>query len=282
MRQGLPARDLLLSQANASAQAARPFDDPAASPYLEPMRHWLPLARFCCSVVVAGLAFGSAGARADDFGSSDLPIPFLPFSFQPDGSHRMGESLQPGRPSGNPGVTAPLVTPTTKPPPTPERSRAEVLDDLFHHLASAADNDEAVGVAARIQRLWLESGSDTVDLLMSRAAEAVGHGNSEAASDLLDKIVVIDPGWSEGWNKRATLRYQRDDDAGAMNDIAHVLTLEPRHYGAMTGMAMILSRHGLKKDALAMLRNAAAIFPRNDDLAKMIGTLELDVEGRPI
>lgn len=246
------------------------------------MRRRLHTATTFAFAALAGMVAGWNGAQAAPQTGPDGSIPFLPFSYPPDGSRMMGDFSPPGRQGGNPGVTAPLLPPAVKPPPAPARGRVEVLDDLFRRLASAADSDEAVGVAARIQRLWLESGSDTVDLLMSRAADAVGRGNNDVASDLLDKIVVLDPDWSEGWNKRATLRFQKSDDDGAMSDIAHVLVLEPRHYGAMTGMAMILTRHGMKKDALAILRSAAAIYPRNDDLSKMIETLTPEVEGRPI
>ena len=67
-----------------------------------------------------------------------------------------------------------------------------------------------------------------------------------------------------------------------MADIGHVLAIEPRHFGALTGMAVIMQRHGFKKDALTLLRKAATIYPHNTDLAKMIETLEPDVEGRDL
>ena len=124
------------------------------------------------------------------------------------------------------------------------------------------------------------SGSDTADLLMVRSVEAAGKGDLDLASRLLDKVVVIDPRWAEAWNKRATLRYLKGDDVGAMEDIAEVLALEPRHFGALSGMSSILERNGMDKQALALIRRAKTIYPHNADLEKVESELSLKVEGR--
>ena len=186
---------------------------------------------------------------------------------------------------GNPGVTAPLVPATPQAPdakPSVPKTRAEALDELFHRLAAAKDSEEADGIALVIQHVWLQSGSDTADLLMSRAATAAAKGHRESAISLLDKVVVLDPTWAEGWNKRATLKFLNDDDAGAMEDISRVLTLEPRHFGALSGMASILLRQGMKKEALGLLRDAATIYPHNAETGKLIEELSPDVDGRDI
>lgn len=243
------------------------------------MRWWMRNAGLgLLAFVITGASLAGESSAATVMADDDPPV-FLPFAYPPDGLHMMGEPK--GKGAGTPGVTAPLVPPAAKASPSPPRSRVEVLDDLFHQLAGASDKDEAVGVASRIERLWLESGSDTVDLLIGRATAAIGKGNADLARGLLDKVVVLDPDWAEGWNKRANLRYLADDDAGAMMDIGHVLALEPRHFGALTGMAVIMNRHGFKKDALALLRRAAALYPHNSDVDEMIETLVLEVDGRP-
>ena len=183
------------------------------------------------------------------------------------------------------GITSPLVPPPPKEAeakPAPKKSKTEVLDELFGRLAGASDSEEASGVALVIQHVWLQSGSDTADLLMTRAATAIEKGDRPLASQLLDNVVRLDPTWSEAWNKRATLRFLENDDFGSMDDLSHVLTLEPRHFGALTGMATILLRSGLKKDALQVLRKAAVIYPHNGDVDKMIEELVLEVEGRDI
>ncbi|MCW6511031.1 tetratricopeptide repeat protein [Lichenifustis flavocetrariae] len=184
-------------------------------------------------------------------------------------------------------MTAPLVAPPPKADDQAGKSVAPVsqadrLDDLFQRLAHAEDSEQASGIALLIQHLWLQSGSDTADLLMARAVVALGKNDSDLATKLLDKIVVIDPGWAEVWNKRATLRFLNGDDVGAMDDVAHVLVLEPRHFGALSGMSFILQRNGMKKEALALMRKAASIYPHNTELEKVKSQLELEVEGRDI
>ena len=168
-----------------------------------------------------------------------------------------------------------------EPPPTPP-THAQILDRLFVRLAKASDPDEAAGIAGVIERLWMQSGSDTADLLMARAMEAAQASHRDVALSLLDKIVVLDPGWAEAWNKRATLRFLDNDDSGAMEDIGHTLALEPRHFGALSGMGFILKRNGLEKGALTALRRAQSIYPESPDIKKAVDDLVPDVEGRDL
>ncbi len=161
-------------------------------------------------------------------------------------------------------------------------SRKDVLDSLFARLGKAADPDESRGIASAIERLWMRSGSDTADLLMERAVVALNAEHRDVALSLLDKVVALRPDWAEGWNKRATVRFLDDDDDGSMDDIGHVLRLEPRHFGALSGMAVILQRHGLAKAALTALRRAGEIDPGDDGIRKRIESLAPDVDGRDL
>jgi tetratricopeptide (TPR) repeat protein len=230
------------------------------------------------------------------FGFLSQVWPACAGSSQSEFPHSIAEALPPGirgfdlthplqrGPSTNPGVTSPLAPqPPDKPQPkSAPKTHAQLLDELFGRLATAQDSDEASGVAIAIQHLWLQSGSDTADLLMNRAASAAAKGDHGLALQLLDKIVLLDPNWAEAWNKRATVHFLDDDDADSMADIGHVLSLEPRHFGALTGMASILLRTGMKKEALAVLRRTASIYPHNTDIDAMIEQLVPEVEGRPI
>ena len=128
----------------------------------------------------------------------------------------------------------------------------------------------------------MRSGSDTADLLMTRAVAALGADHRDVAGALLNKIVVLMPDWAEAWNKRATLRFLENDDAGSMEDLDHVLALEPRHFGALSGMGFILKRNGLDAGALKALRRALAIYPENEDLRKAVDQLAPEVEGRDL
>lgn len=234
-------------------------------------------------LVLSGLSAGAASTALalsrESKGPADS-FPAIPGWPVPRGGSSLGGA--PGNIlAGNPGVTTPLV-PAPKRDGQPEPSTAARLDDLFGRLAHAEDSDEADGLAHAIERVWLQSGSDTADLLMVRAVAALGKGESKVASDLLDKIIVVDPGWVEAWNKRATLRFLDGDDVGAMEDVAQVLSREPRHFGALSGMAVILHRNGMDKQALDLTRRTEAIYPHNAELEKLETELKLKVEGRDI
>lgn len=143
-------------------------------------------------------------------------------------------------------------------PQTPQ----EQLDTLFGRLASSKDSDETAGIVAAIDRLRLHSGSDTGDLLMSRAVATMNSGDYSVSLSLLDAIVALQPDWAEGWNKRATARYLDGDTRGAMADIAQTLARDPRHLGALAGMGMIFEDAGQREQALRAYQRALAIAPQ--------------------
>jgi hypothetical protein len=231
-----------------------------------------------------------------------LRIPGLPPVQLPPGTRVFGpngpvdpEALGPARPRGE----APRAGPRdSEAKPDPGKSgdskfkprvvvgegaqRASVLNELFKRLAATADAEEGKGIAGAIERVWLRSGSDTAELLMSRAMTAVQAKDLPLGLDLLDKLVAIEPDWAEGWNKRATARFMANDMNGSMADIDRVLKLEPRHFGALSGMGFILEREGLDKRALEVFRHVLTIYPGLPDIKKIVDKLAPEVEGRDI
>ncbi|MGO9673642.1 MAG: tetratricopeptide repeat protein [Methylocella sp.] len=168
------------------------------------------------------------------------------------------------------------------PRPEPAALRQRALDELFKRLGAAADPDEAKGVADAIQHVWLQSQSDTADLVMQRAMLASRMKNYPLALALLDRLVALEPNWAEAWNQRATVRFLSQDFDGSMADIDKAIKLEPRHFGALTGMGVILQREGLDKRALEVLNKALEIYPAQPDLKDAVDKLRLDVNGRDI
>lgn len=161
-------------------------------------------------------------------------------------------------------------------------AQKRLLDQLFARLARSTDADESEGIARSITRIWLRSGSDTADLLMSRVGTAMGAKKSVLAEQLLDRIVALEPDWAEAWNRRATVRAENFDDNGAMADIAQVLVREPRHFGAMSGMGFIFVRHEMPKQALKVFRKVLALYPKQENIRKAVDKLAVEVEGRDI
>jgi len=167
--------------------------------------------------------------------------------------------------------------------PRPQRGdRTRNLDFLFGALKAAPDAESAKQVENRIWALWLASGSDTANLLMTRAKSAIDSNNLDLAVQLLDAIVKIKPDYIEAWNRRATLHYMRKEYGQSMEDIRQVLIREPRHFGAMSGLGMILQEFGDEKRALDVFRRALEINPHLPKIDEMVKGLTEKVEGRGI
>jgi tetratricopeptide (TPR) repeat protein len=168
------------------------------------------------------------------------------------------------------------------PKPAPEAMRRQTLDALFLRLRNAGGPEDAQRIAASIASVWLQSDSDTANLLMQRAMVSTQARNYPLALSLFDKLVALEPDWAEAWNQRATTRFLAGDMDGAMADINRVMKLEPRHFGALAGMGMILQGAGLDKDALEIFKKALAIYPLEPDIQKFVEKLTLEIEGQDI
>ena len=140
----------------------------------------------------------------------------------------------------------------------------------------------AGGIASLIERRWAHSGSDTADLLMARAGEAIGAKNYPLAVEILDRVIVLEPGWAEAWNRRATTFYLLDDPVSAMADIRQVLAREPRHFGAWAGLGHIYMSTGDKKRAVEAYRRALAIHPHLSSVKTIVERTAPEVEGRDL
>ena len=181
-----------------------------------------------------------------------------------------------------PPANAPSTRETTADTAPPAVPRVKTLNELFIAL-KGDDADAADRAESDILALWLESGSETVDLLMRWALQAIDSKAYPLALDYLDRITTLKPEYVEGWNKRATVYYLTDDYGKALSDIEHVLALEPRHFGALAGLGTIFRDLDQDRRALTAYRAALAIDPRMDNVQKAIDELEAKgIEGKAI
>jgi tetratricopeptide (TPR) repeat protein len=160
--------------------------------------------------------------------------------------------------------------------------RTRGLDFLFGALKAAPDEASARHVEARIWALWMQTPSDTAAVLMMRAKAAMDAQQLDVALKLLDAVVKLRPDYIEGWNRRATLYYLRNDYAHSLEDIEQVLVREPRHFGALAGLGMIMQDLGDEKRALDAFRKALAVNPHLEKVPELVKTLSEKVEGRDI
>ncbi len=183
----------------------------------------------------------------------------------------------------DPGLTNPTPPEPPKELPKPQRGdRTKNLDQLFAALKVAPDDTSAKNVENRIWAVWLTSQSDTANLLMTRMRTAMEAKNSALALRLLNSIIEIRPDYVEAWNRRATLHYMNKDFGPALADLRQVLAREPRHFGALSGLGMIMQQLDDDKAALEAYRRAVAVHPRLQKIPDLIKKLSETVDGRDI
>ncbi|HVZ13164.1 MAG TPA: hypothetical protein VG894_01775 [Bauldia sp.] len=189
--------------------------------------------RILAALAAAMLAFGAlVPARADD---------------------------APPKVDGRVGDTPPVTRQATE--DAAGLSRADQLDALFKRLKAAGSEAEATSIENSIATIWLKSGSDTVDLLMTWTEDAIHQKDYSLAMDYLDRVLTLKPDYAEGWNTRATVEFLNEDYGRSMADIERTLKLEPRHFGALVGLGTILRDLGQDKQALEVYRYVIGLDP---------------------
>ena len=156
------------------------------------------------------------------------------------------------------------------------------LDRLFDALKVAPDNESAKYVENRIWAMWVATDSDTTTLLMGRVKQAIDAKDLDLGIKLLTAVIDIKPDYLEAWNRRATIYYAKKEYARSLADIREVLRREPRHFGALSGLGIILQELGDERHALDAFRRALAIHPRLERIPDLVKKLTEKVDGRDI
>lgn len=156
------------------------------------------------------------------------------------------------------------------------------LAALFDRLAVTDDAREGALIQSVIWSIWLQSGDPRIDELMARGTEAMEGRDLAAAEAAFTEIVEKKPGFAEGWNKRATVRYLARDYRGSIADIDKTLALEPRHFGALSGLGLVYLALGRDEDALEAFKRARALAPHLPGADDQLRELEDRVKGKRI
>ena len=142
------------------------------------------------------------------------------------------------------------------------------LNQFYAKLKRERDPDKARILADNIRETLAQSGSATVDMLMASCSKALDEKRYGAALDFADQVTLLAPKFAEGWNRRATIHYLMGNAGKSMIDVAHVLALEPRHLGALSGLAGILEDTGHDTDALKAWQTYLSYYPADRDAQK--------------
>ncbi|MBN2906801.1 MAG: tetratricopeptide repeat protein [Rhodobacteraceae bacterium] len=178
----------------------------------------------------------------------------------------------------NPAVTAFLFALTLSGPARADDLRArELLDELQRpSLPNWKQVEEALWAE------WSKSGSPAMDLLLQRGRDATEAGDFETAIAHLTALTDHAPGFAEAFNARALAYYRAGLYGPALDDLGRALTLNPSHFGAMTGLGTLLEETGQRDAALAAYRAAYAIQPHDPDLEEAVARLEQMTSGQTL
>jgi tetratricopeptide (TPR) repeat protein len=156
------------------------------------------------------------------------------------------------------------------------------LDQLFADLKRERNEKAAERIAGRIWGEWFQSGSASIDLMMQWSQKAMDDQKFDVALDFLDQVVTLQPKYAEGWNRRATVHYMMRNFGKSMSDIDQTLQLEPRHFGALSGLAQIMAATGHKQSALEAWQKVLAIYPMMRSAQDQVATLSEELAGEGI
>ena len=137
-------------------------------------------------------------------------------------------------------------------------------------------------IERQILREWARSGSATVDFLFQRGQGALQAGDTDAAIAHFSAAIDHAPDFTEAWNARATAFYMANRLGPSMADIEVVLSREPRHFGALAGLGMILEQTDRLEAARAAYAAALAVHPHRAQMREALDRLELALAGRAL
>ncbi|MBZ9774230.1 MULTISPECIES: hypothetical protein [unclassified Mesorhizobium] len=175
-----------------------------------------------------------------------------------------------------------VAPPTTQDAPPAATTKQARLDQLFSDLKRERNEKAAERIAGSIWSEWSQSGSASIDLMMQWSQKAVEGQKFDVALDFLDQVVTLQPTYAEGWNRRATVHFMMKNYGKSMSDIDHTLQLEPRHFGALSGLAQIMALTGHKQSALEAWQKVLAIYPMMRSAQDQVGTISEELAGEGI
>ena len=156
------------------------------------------------------------------------------------------------------------------------------LDTLFSELKRERNEKAAERIASRIWEEWGRSGSASVDLMMMWSKTAMDTQKFDVALDFLDQVVTLKPDFAEGWNRRATVHFMMQNYSKSMADINRTLLLEPRHFGALSGMGQIMKNTDRKQLALEAWQRVLDIYPMMRSAQNEVASLSEELSGEGI
>ena len=157
---------------------------------------------------------------------------------------------------------------------SPADQNDPVLDDLFEQLAITTSDEEASKITREIWKRWTANDDPNVSQLMQIGIRALNYSTYRKALQSFDRVIEIAPEFAEGWNKRATLYYHIKEYRRSIDDIKKTLRLEPRHFGAWSGLGLVSIAQENYAGALAAFKKELSINPHISNIHRYVQKLE--------
>ena len=157
---------------------------------------------------------------------------------------------------------------------SPADQNDPALDDLFEQLAITTSDEEASNITREIWQRWTANDDPDVSQLMQIGIRALNYSTYRKALQSFDRVIEIAPEFAEGWNKRATLYYHIKEYRRSIDDIKKTLRLEPRHFGAWSGLGLVSIAQENYSGALAAFKKALSINPHISNIRRYVQKLE--------
>ena len=196
---------------------------------------------------------------------------------------RIGEAARavaPGR--GLARVLASMVAATLLAAAVSADQQDPRLGDLFVALSEAPDPGAALAVETEIWRIWLDGGDSELNELMVQGIEAMSARRFRDAAGRFTELILAAPAFAEAWNKRATVYYLMNRFEDSVRDIERTLALEPRHFGAISGMGLIFLERGDEEGALDAFEKVLEIHPHARGAGFQVERLRERLQGKRI
>ena len=159
----------------------------------------------------------------------------------------------------------------------------EKIEVLLDELALAQSSNEALSIRKQIWSLWLDGNKDQKNKQkIDFALKLFNSGDLEKADRAFSEIIKLEPGYVEGWNKRATLKFLLGDFNRSLLDIQEVLKRQPRHFGAISGSGLIHIHNKNFEDAYNSYKKLSQIDPLNEDSKRFLPMLENKIFGESL
>ena len=178
---------------------------------------------------------------------------------------------RPHRFLGLPLLAALLLAAAPAPAQIDAETRAARAQPLLDRLGTLDSPAEAHPTVMQVWRIWnlgpTAEATETLDIARRRLRVADHAG----ALELLGPLTEAHPRFAEAWNQKAFAHFLREEYDASLADIERVLELEPRHFGALGGRAVILMRQGRMRLAQSLLREALEVHPWMPERRMLIG-----------